>query len=258
MTRTLDLGCGSNPRNPFSADELFGVDLRDDMDSNVKKADLVLESMPYEDESFEYLTAYDFIEHVPRVIYAPARRNPFVELMNEVYRVLKPGGLFLSSTPAYPHPWTFVDPTHVNYVTDETFSRYFDNINRWATIYGFNGAFRIAHQEVRGAHLWAILEKVPVPKPKDAPPDAHPKIGMYPYTQFRLYQFLKNSNFPNALIEREGAKVVQILIALKQLLKDRRSEFEPEDVEKTEVEMQKCIGYLKTDALFSQVISLVL
>src|SRR5471030_2943360 len=258
MTKTLDLGCGSNPRNPFSADEFFGIDVRDDVDSNVKKADLVLESMPYENESFEYLTAYDFIEHVPRVIYAPARRNSFVELMNEVYRVLKPGGLFLSSTPAYPHPWAFVDPTHVNYITEGTFSTYFDDVNRWASIYGFNGAFRVAHQEIRGAHLWAILQKAPVPKPKDAPAETNPKIGMYPYTQFRLYQFLKNSNFAPALIEREGAKVMQMVIALKQLLKDRRTEFEQDDVAKTEAEMQKCISQLKTDPMFSQVISLVL
>jgi len=27
-TKTLDLGCGVNPRNPFNADELFGVDIR--------------------------------------------------------------------------------------------------------------------------------------------------------------------------------------------------------------------------------------
>jgi len=260
MTRTLDLGCGSNPRNPFSADELFGIDVRDDVDSNVKKADLVLESMPYENESFEYLTAYDFIEHVPRVIYAPARRNSFVELMNEVYRVLKPGGLFLSSTPAYPHPWAFIDPTHVNYITDATFSTYFDDVNRWASIYGFNGAFRIAHQEMRGAHLWAILQKVPVPTAKDAVAvaDTSQKIGLYPYTQFRLYQFLRSGNFPVAIIEREGAKVMQILLALKQLLKDRRAEFEPADVEKTEAEMAKCIALVKVDPLFSQVVSLVL
>ncbi len=163
MTKTLDLGCGARPRNPFNADELFGVDVRDDLEANVKRADLTIEPIPYEDASFEYLTAYDFIEHIPRIVYAPERRNAFIEFMNEVYRVLKPGGLFMSQTPAYPHPAAFRDPTHVNFITDETFLYYFDDIHRWASIYGFQGAFRIVAHRRRGANLHAILQKVPVP-----------------------------------------------------------------------------------------------
>jgi hypothetical protein len=57
MTKSLDLGCGSFPKNPFNADQLFGVDVRDDLEANVKSADLVIDPIPYEDESFEYLTA---------------------------------------------------------------------------------------------------------------------------------------------------------------------------------------------------------
>jgi SAM-dependent methyltransferase len=163
MTRTLDLGCGARPRNPFNADELFGVDVRDDLDANVKKADLVVEPIPYEDESFEYLTAYDFIEHIPRIVYVPARRNAFIEFMNEVYRVLKPGGLFMSQTPIYPHALAFRDPTHVNFITTETFVLYFDDLDRLAAMYGFLGAFRIVSHERRGAYLYAVLQKVPVP-----------------------------------------------------------------------------------------------
>ena len=26
-TKHLDLGCGSNPRNPFACDELYGIDI---------------------------------------------------------------------------------------------------------------------------------------------------------------------------------------------------------------------------------------
>lgn len=57
MTKSLDLGCGSFPKNSFNADQLFGVDVRDDLKANVKSADLVIDPIPYEDESFEYLTA---------------------------------------------------------------------------------------------------------------------------------------------------------------------------------------------------------
>jgi SAM-dependent methyltransferase len=97
---------------------------------------------------------------VPRVIYMPEKRNPFVELMNEIYRVLKTGGIFLSVTPAYPHGAAFQDPTHVNIITEETFIRYFDDTYMWAKIYGFNGRFKVLQQEWSGANLVTQLQKV--------------------------------------------------------------------------------------------------
>lgn len=159
MTRALDLGCGSRPKNPFDADEFYGVNVRDDLSLNIKKADLVVEPIPYESEYFDYVTAFDFIKHIPRLVYAPNRRNSFVELMNEIYRVLKPGGFFLSSTPAFPHGVAFRDPTHVNIITEETFPLYFDDNFRWASIYGFKGAFEIVQNEWNGPHIVAILRK---------------------------------------------------------------------------------------------------
>ena len=163
MTRTLDLGCGTRPKNPFNADELFGVDVRDDLAANIRAADLVIEPIPYDDESFEYVTAFDFLEHIPRLVYLPQRRNAFIELMNEVYRVLKPGGMFLSFTPGYPNAVAFRDPTHVNFITDETFPLYFDDVNRWASIYGFKGAFSLRMHEWRGPHIFAVMQKVAAP-----------------------------------------------------------------------------------------------
>jgi SAM-dependent methyltransferase len=168
-TKTLDLGCGPKPKNPFNATEVYGIDVRTDVDAGIYKADLVVEPIPFPDESFDFVTAHDFLEHVPRLIYCPQRRNAFVEVMNEVWRVMKPGGVFLSFTPAYPQPAAFRDPTHVNIITDETFPAYFDSVNRWATAYGFNGAFEIISQEWRGPHLLSLLRKVAVPTPAPAP-----------------------------------------------------------------------------------------
>jgi GT2 family glycosyltransferase len=120
-TRTLDLGCGQNPRNPYNADLIYGVDIVDWEDPNIKIADLAVEKIPFPDNHFDYVTAYDFIEHIPRVIYYEGkRRYPFIELMAEIHRVLKPGGLFRANTPAYGNKEAFSDPTHVNYITDST------------------------------------------------------------------------------------------------------------------------------------------
>ena len=158
-TTSLDIGCGLTPKNLFNAEVVFGIDIRDGVDLNVVARDLVVETIPFPDNFFDALTAHDFVEHVPRIIYNPNRRFPFIELMNEIYRVLKPGGNFLSFTPAYPHAEAFRDPTHVNIITDQTFPVYFDNVNIWGKMYGFKGKFRIVSQEWRGPHLLSILQK---------------------------------------------------------------------------------------------------
>lgn len=168
MSKSLDLGSGPNPKNPFNAVEIYGIDLdsRPDLDQNIKRADLVVDPIPYESDFFDYVTAHDFIEHIPRIIYSPARRQPFIELMSEVYRVLKIDGLFLSLTPAYPHAAAFVDPTHVNIITEGTFPLYFADAmpdSPWAgAIYGFKGAFSVVKQEWQGVHLLTILKKIPM------------------------------------------------------------------------------------------------
>ena len=158
---TLDIGCGTIPRNPFQANTQWGIDIREDLDNNVKSVDLNINPIPFSDNTFDYITAFDFIEHVPRVIYAPDCRFPFIQLMNEVWRTLKIGGIFFSHTPVYPFRTAFSDPTHVNYITEETF-QYFNNESRLATMYGFNGAFKVLEQYRTDSHLISVLQKTEI------------------------------------------------------------------------------------------------
>lgn len=157
---TLDLGCGGIPRNPFKADLIYGIDIRESTNLNIARADLAEERIPHADASMDYITAFDFIEHVPRVVYLPQIRYSFVELMNEVYRVLVPGGLFLAQTPVYPFSACFTDPTHINPITSETFSQYFDDQRQWGRMYGFKGAFKVESQVRHSTHLISVLRKV--------------------------------------------------------------------------------------------------
>ena len=146
-TRHLDLGCGSRPHDPYRRDELHGVDVVAVQPAlprlQFRQANLSLQPIPWPDGHFDSVSAYDFIEHVPRILPTPDGRGtrfPFVELMNEVWRVLAPGGLFYASTPAYPHAAAFQDPTHVNIITIET-HKYFTRPETLGRMYGFVGDF---------------------------------------------------------------------------------------------------------------------
>ena len=149
LTRHLDIGCGKTPRNPYSRDLLFGIDLYDlscpdgAETFSYKKADVCSERIPFDSNYFDSLSAFDFLEHVPRQqVINGSSVFPFVILMNEIYRVLKPGGLFIASTPAYPNEKVFQDPTHVNVITAGT-HEYFVGPEPFARCYGFTGSFTL-------------------------------------------------------------------------------------------------------------------
>ena len=149
QTLSLDLGCGSNPRNPFNATEFYGVDIRGDLQAYIRQSDLSAEPIPFDDSTFDFCTAFDFIEHIPRISWHQGNpRLAFLEFMNEVHRVLKPEGMFLHSTPAFPSKEVFQDPTHVNIITEDTMPYYFCEPHNWAKKlgYGFNGSFELVEQ----------------------------------------------------------------------------------------------------------------
>jgi len=106
-------------------------------------SNLSLEAIPYDDNMFSSVSAFDFIEHMPRVLAIENGEKtifPFIRLMNEIWRVLVPGGRFYAVTPAYPQPEACVDPTHVNIITDRTHS-YFCGDECYGRAYGFIGCF---------------------------------------------------------------------------------------------------------------------
>ena len=160
-TVAVDLGCGPNPMNRFGANKAYGVDLYEDAGKGVFKCYLGFEKLPFDNDSVDYLTAYDLLEHIPRYSDNSKIGNaPFIYLMNECFRVLKKGGLFLSMTPIYPYLGAFQDPTHNNIMTVHTFQYYFSKEKYIiASHYGINADFEIKYQRMLGQHLVAVLKK---------------------------------------------------------------------------------------------------
>jgi SAM-dependent methyltransferase len=151
-TRHLDLGCGPRPRNPYGRDEVHAVDLIAPASlpaDRFRCANLSIEPIPYPDNCFDSVSAYDFLEHVPRVLSTPDGRStrfPFLDLMGEIHRVLKPGGRLYAVTPGFPRLESMVDPTHVNFITERT-HRYFCEPDVSAQAYGYVGTFRALRVE---------------------------------------------------------------------------------------------------------------
>lgn len=144
----LDLGCGNNPRNPYNAKNLYGIDIINDRDFSDEKSinyvqsNLFTKKIPFKDNFFNSISAFDFLEHVPRIrIYDDDTNDfPFINLMNEIYRILNDKGRFYAVTPVFPNKSVFVDPTHVNVLTTETHT-YFCGKSPTAKMYGFKGNF---------------------------------------------------------------------------------------------------------------------
>ena len=114
-----DVGCGANKQNK----DWFGIDYR-----RLPGVDLVqdLEKFPWKvpSESFNIAVASHVVEHIQPT------HGIFISFMNEVWRILKPGGEFLIGAPYATSVGMFRDPTHCNFVNEETWS-YFDPVDEW-------------------------------------------------------------------------------------------------------------------------------
>lgn len=151
----VDLGCG------FRKSGNIGIDIT----SEGTAADLVcrlgFEPIPLDDACVDKVVCRDFLEHIPRAIYDPARGHliyPVIDLMNEIWRIIKPGGTFESFTPCYPHPEVFQDPTHVSVWTEKSMG-YFCGEYPVARQYGVMCDFEMLEQRMEKFYLYARLKK---------------------------------------------------------------------------------------------------
>ncbi len=148
----VDLGCGSAKRGNVGID-LTAVGTKADIICN-----LGFEPIPLPDSVADRVLAYDFLEHMPFCVWENGkRRTPVIDLFNEVWRILKPDGIFESLTPCYPARECYQDPTHVSVWTMKTMSYFSDFI---VPQYGIRARFRVLRNEVEGSHLASELQAV--------------------------------------------------------------------------------------------------
>ena len=145
-TIAVDLGCGTQPRNPLGCDNVIGLDiippdLVGRLGGEFEYRELIRgRPLPLENGSIEAVYAFDFIEHLSR---QPDRNgSEFVSTMNEIWRVLSPTGVLVAATPCWPSKALFTDPTHINPISDQTHLYFSDHVWARKNGYGFVGSFR--------------------------------------------------------------------------------------------------------------------
>ncbi|HET6404507.1 MAG TPA: methyltransferase domain-containing protein [Candidatus Thermoplasmatota archaeon] len=127
--RCLNLGCG-NDYMPSTSERVW---VNADIATTVK-ADVYFDAFelpwPLQDNEFDLVKAYDFLEHVPHTVFDKDRRavkgDGFIVVMDELWRILKPGGVLEARFPAFQHKNNYIDPTHTRQVVKPTFEFYFE------------------------------------------------------------------------------------------------------------------------------------
>jgi len=117
----LDIGCGANKQRGF-----VGMDVRDLHDVDIVH-DIHRKPWPLPDESVLVAMCSHLVEHIPPVIWTPEHgtRFLFIEFMDEVWRILKPGGECAIACPHGSSQGFLQDPTHCNALNETRFA-YFD------------------------------------------------------------------------------------------------------------------------------------
>lgn len=112
-SKILDIGCGNGLFTQAFSDlgmNVYGLDTSRESEiilgNHFKVCDLSKKSYPFEDGSFDFIFSKSVVEHL---------REPDI-LIDEAYRLLKSGGIFICMTPSWKHSYKeafYIDHTHI-------------------------------------------------------------------------------------------------------------------------------------------------
>jgi predicted SAM-dependent methyltransferase len=105
----LNLGAGKDIKSGYTNHDIANLD-GIDIVHNLNQY-----PWPWEDKFFNEILAMDILEHL----------DDFVKSMEELHRILKPGGTVTIRVPYWNHSCAYIDPTHKRGFHEQTF-HFFD------------------------------------------------------------------------------------------------------------------------------------
>ena len=126
----INLGCGIKKKVGF-----INIDINPKYDPDLLCDGLCL---PYDDSSVDCVRAFDFLEHVAN--------DKRMDIIEEIHRVLKPGGKFEHHTPSTDGRGAFQDPTHLSFWNINSWLYYCDELGGiMRKIYETKASFKVEH-----------------------------------------------------------------------------------------------------------------
>lgn len=145
MKQILDLGCGKRKR-----EGAIGIDIHPNTDADIIH-DLNIFPYPFETSCFDEVYADNVIEHLDNV----------VNVVDELHRIIKPGGLLVVKVPYFRSRYAYMAPDHKHFFTVESFT-YFDPGHIHHTLYNYSRCrfktMSVAFDEdLHGQRFWNLI-----------------------------------------------------------------------------------------------------
>ena len=131
-SRKLNLGCGEDTRAGYINLDwiaLPGVDVVHDINTL---------PLPFPDGHFAEILCNDVLEHVA-----------YIPLLKELHRLLRPNGEIHIRVPHFTSRFAYIDPTHINYFSFQTFEFFADNARGSTAKGAYYFDFRFRHAASR-------------------------------------------------------------------------------------------------------------
>jgi len=111
----LDLGCGRNLQPGFTGVDIVG---KPETDADIVHNLFFDFPWPFKDNSIKEVFSSHVIEHLP---HGDGYHDPFFQFFDELYRILKPGGIARFVVPYFTSVRAIQDPTHMRSIGEPTF-----------------------------------------------------------------------------------------------------------------------------------------